>query len=296
MTHTAQPSAIAGDTTPDRTIPVSIIIMTRDEEANLEKCLQCLQRFSEVFVVDSHSQDRTREIAAAAGATVVPFDWDGRYPKKKQWCLDNLPFTNDWVLYVDADEEVTTALADEIAEVVAAPRHAGYFIGFDYVFMSRVLRHGRVVYKLVLLATHSARFPEFDDLDSENAGEVELHFQPEVSGSTATLAHRMVHNDFDTLFHFFDRHNRYSDWEAVVQSRPARRKGEVSARGLRLLKRLFDRLPGQPVLMFIYAYVVKQGYRDGRAGFDYALALAFYVWQIGLKRAEYRQRQIAGGS
>lgn len=73
-------------------IPVSVVVMTRDEAVNLPACLEPLRRFTQVFVVDSASTDGTPEIGAAWGATVVPFRWDGRYPKKKQWCLDNRLF------------------------------------------------------------------------------------------------------------------------------------------------------------------------------------------------------------
>jgi glycosyltransferase involved in cell wall biosynthesis len=146
-------------------IPVSVIIMTKDEEGNIAECLRSVKRFGQVFVVDSGSRDRTGVIAESMGTTVVPFRWNGRYPKKKQWCLEELPFRHDWVLYVDADEMVTPELADEIGEVMAGPRrHAGYFVGYDYVFLDRVLRHGHRVYKLVLFDRHKARFAERDDL------------------------------------------------------------------------------------------------------------------------------------
>ncbi len=68
-------------------IPVSVVVMTRNEAVNLPHCLPALERFAERFVVDSGSTDGTPDIAAAAGARVVPFQWDGRHPKKKQWCL-----------------------------------------------------------------------------------------------------------------------------------------------------------------------------------------------------------------
>lgn len=276
-------------------IPVSVIVMTKNEQTNLAKCLRALERCAEVFVVDSASTDNTVDIASAAGARVVHFEWDGQYPKKKQWCLDNLPFSHSWVLYVDADEELSAAVANEIADTLTNPGHAGYFVGYDYVFMDSVLRHGRLIYKLVLMDRHRAHYRVYDDLEAANAGEVELHFQPVVDGSTGTLRARMVHDDHQTLFNFFARHNRYSDWEAVVQSKPGRRSaGEANAPGRRVLKAAFDLVPGKPLLTFLYSYVLRSGFRDGRAGFHYAVALAFYVWQIQAKRAELENRQTGG--
>lgn len=274
-------------------IPVSVIVMTKDEEANIAKCLRALRGFDQVFVVDSGSRDRTCPIAADLGATVVPFTWNGRYPKKKQWCLDELPFRHDWVLYVDADEEASPELAREIAGVVAGPpRHAGYFVGYDYVFLGRVLRHGHRVYKLVLLNRHKARFPERDDLDVANMWEVEGHYQPLIEGTTGVLRARMRHDDHATLYHYFERHNRYSDWEGVLRARRTLLDGdEPQPTGRRALKALFARLPAKGLVAFLHSFVAKAGFLDGRAGFHYAVARGLYYWQIGLKTREAKAKR-----
>ena len=272
-----------------RRIQVSAIVMTKDEERNIEQCLRSLADFDEVFVVDSESTDRTVELAEAQGAEVIPFRWNGRYPKKKQWCLENLPFRNEWAMYVDADEFVTPELVEEIAQTIASTRHAGFFVSYDYVFLGTVLRHGRRVSKLVLMKPAVASFAQLDDLASEHAGEVELHYQPTIRGSVGRLRARMVHDDHDDLFHYFERHNRYSDWEAVVRENDALVTTGESAVGLRtLLKRVFQRLPAKGVVAFLHSYVLKAGFRDGRAGFHYALSLGFYYWQIALKQHEKR--------
>ena len=85
-------------------IPVSVVTLSLNEEVNIEACIGSLQRFDEVWVVDSNSIDRTREIAQSMGAKVVTFTWNRKYPKKKQWAYENLPFANRWVMFVDADE------------------------------------------------------------------------------------------------------------------------------------------------------------------------------------------------
>lgn len=273
---------------PPGLVPVSVIVMTKDEEANIAKCLRSVKEFGEVFVVDSGSRDRTCAIAEAMAATVVQFRWNGRYPKKKQWCLEELPFRHDWVLYVDADEMVTPELADEIRQVMTGPqRHAGYFVGYDYAFLHRVLRHGHRVYKLVLFDRHTARFAERDDLDLANAMEIELHYQPQVEGTVGMLRNRMRHEDHASLFHYFDRHNHYSDWEALLRSRGTFLKVvEAQPAGRRLLKALFAKLPGKGPVAFLHSYVGKAGFLDGSAGFHYAVARAFYYWQIGIKCRE----------
>ena len=271
-------------------LPVSVIVMTKDEERNIAKCLASVAAFGEVFVVDSNSSDRTCAIATDMGAEVVSFSWDGKYPKKKQWCLENLPFSHDWVLYVDADEEVLPSLAEEIHRVMAdRGSHAGFFVGYDYVFLGQVLRHGHRVYKLVLFDRHRGRFVDYDDLDAANMWEVEGHYQPRIDGTTAVLGNRMLHADHDTLFHYFDRHNRYSDWEAVLRAKGKLVSPDDSQPGLRgLLKRIFNVLPLKGAIAFMDSYIIRLGFLDGRAGFHFALARGFYYWQIGIKGLEMR--------
>jgi glycosyltransferase involved in cell wall biosynthesis len=271
-------------------LPASVVVLTKDEEQNIGDCLASVAAFAEVFVVDSGSSDRTSAIAEAAGARVVEFTWNGRYPKKKQWALENLPFGYDWVLYLDADERVTPPLATEIGRVLrSTSRHAGYFIGLDYVFLGRRLRRGQRVSKLALLDRNRAHFADVDDLGATNMWEVEGHYQPELRGSAGRLRERILHNDRDSLYGWFARHNRYSDWEAVLAEQgrllePA----ESQPRSRRLLKGVFARLPMRGLASFVWFYVFRLGFLDRRPGFHYALAKAFYYWQVGVKVRELR--------
>ena len=120
-----------------RAVPVSVIVPTKNEEKNLPECLDALRWADEVFVVDSRSTDRTAEIAQQFGAQFVPFDYDGGWPRKKNWAIRNLPHRNDWLLIVDADERVTDALACEIADAITKLRADGYYIRWKFAFLGR---------------------------------------------------------------------------------------------------------------------------------------------------------------
>jgi len=113
---------------PTSTIPISVLIPAKDEELNIVDCLESLARADEVFVVDSQSGDRTPVIAQHYGATVVPFYFDGSYPKKKNWALDHLPLHNDWVLIVDCDERIPDGLWDAMVDAIQNPTYAGYYL------------------------------------------------------------------------------------------------------------------------------------------------------------------------
>lgn len=272
-------------------IPVSVIIMTKNEEKNIRKCLQSVSAFAEVFVVDSKSTDKTVEIAEQMGATVIPFDWNGQYPKKKQWCLENLPFQHDYVLYVDADEEPSAKLVQELKELFRRGElKEGYFVGYDHVFVKKVLKHGHRMYKLVLFHRSKGRFLDYDDLDASNMWEVEGHYQPHIDGGTSVLKNSMIHTDHDSLFDYFAKHNRYSDWEAVVRSNGAYHNLNESQIALRSLqKKLFHKMPFKWALAFLHSYLFKLGILDGAAGFHYAFARSVYYWQVGIKISERRK-------
>lgn len=274
-------------------VPISVVILTKNEETGIAACLDGVTEFDEVIVVDSSSTDRTCEIARSKGAQVINFSWNGEYPKKKQWSLDNIEYRNHWILQLDADEIPSVELIEELRNLgdVLAGQHVGAAnIGLDYVFTGRILKHGHRVVKRALVRKGAVNFPEVGDLDAPGIGEVEGHYQPEVSGDTITLAGRILHNDRDPVHSWFDRHNRYSDWEAYLRHNPGLRKtvsGSRSKQG-----KVFDKVPFQPLVFFVYSYVLKQGFRDGKAGFDYAFALSSYYWQIGLKERELRSAHV----
>lgn len=269
------------------TIPVSVVVLTKNEETALPACLGRLKQFSEVFVIDSLSTDRTCEIARSFGATVVPFIWDGKYPKKKQWSLENAPATNEYILLLDADELVTTDLIAELnsldlpnSTITAAD------VPLRYQFAGKFLSHGHKVRKRILLRKGRVQFPVIDDLSVTNMWEVEGHYQPLADGRTVVLKSKLEHCDPDTLYDYFARHNRYSDWEAFLEANPT--VMDAVARSRTKNGRWFSRSRAKPLFFFLYSFLLRQGFRDGRAGFDYALAQAFYYWQISLKARDLR--------
>src|ERR1022692_4869450 len=109
-------------------LPVSVIIAVRNEAKNLPRCLQALGDVGEVYVIDSQSTDDTVEIARSHGAQVVQFQYQGGWPKKRQWAMNTLPIACDWILLLDADEVLTPELAEEICSAIQNPAVNGYSI------------------------------------------------------------------------------------------------------------------------------------------------------------------------
>jgi glycosyltransferase involved in cell wall biosynthesis len=268
-------------------IPLTVIILTKNEELAISTCLDSVSSADQILVVDSNSTDKTVRLAKEKGAEVINFTWNGAYPKKKQWALENNSIRNDWVLFLDADEAATYALISELKLLLKRPQeieYGAFEVKLDYFFMGKLLRFGHKVRKRALLNRTCCSFPAIDDLHVSNMWEVEGHYQPICNKKVGSLRGTITHLDPDPLFDYFSRHNRYSDWEAELRLNA---KMQESVRKVRTAQgAIFDKFPGKPLLFFLYSYVWKSGWRDGRVGISYALALSFYYWQISIKVLE----------
>ncbi|MBX3441665.1 MAG: glycosyltransferase family 2 protein [Planctomyces sp.] len=195
-------------------LPVTVCIPARNEEQNLPGCLDALRgAFADVVVIDSASTDATREVAEARGAKVLEFAWDGKFPKKRNWVLRNHAFETPWVLFLDADEQVTEPFLDELRATLGGTPHVGFWISFNNWFMGRPLRHGDVFRKLALFRVGAGEYERFPE-DRWSHLDMEVHEHPVLQGSVGALAARLDHHDYRGLKHYIAKHNEYSSWEA----------------------------------------------------------------------------------
>jgi glycosyltransferase involved in cell wall biosynthesis len=285
--------------------PLSVIVPVKNEAENLRRCLPALAWADQVFVVDSHSSDQTAEVADSFGATVVQFDFSGTYPKKKNWALDNLPFRNDWVLIVDADEVVNAELAREIRERISWEEAEGYYLNSRYFFLGRRIRHCGYseCWNLRLFQHRLGRYEKMPDHTGGRTGDNEAHEHVELQGCALRLDHELDHHAYPTIAAWVEKHNRYAVWEAAMYDRFANEPVPASIghgkRIKRWLKKVYLRLPMRPLVRFIYAYVFRLGFLDGKPGFVFCTLLAFYdflAWaNLYEQRLEAEQKQ-AGAS
>jgi glycosyltransferase involved in cell wall biosynthesis len=273
-------------------VPLSVIVPIRNEARNLARCLASVAWADEIFVVDSQSTDGSIEIAQNYGAQVVQFQFNGTWPKKKNWALENLPFRNDWIFVLDADEVLPPEAAREFAEAIARPGSiVGYWINRRFMFMGKWLRHSYYPnWNLRLFRHSSGRYEKLTGADTQS-GDNEVHEHVIVEGATGRLRCEMDHYAFPTVEVFVEKHNRYSNWEARVSaerrlSGSAGRisSGEVGRR--RKLKLLSQRLPFRPLLRFLYIYLWQKGFLDGREGYYFARLHGFYEFLSVAKTAE----------
>jgi glycosyltransferase involved in cell wall biosynthesis len=278
-------------------VPVSILIPIKNEAANLRRCLPSVAWADEVLVVDSQSTDASAQVAAEHGAQVVQFRFNGTWPKKKNWSLDTLPFRNEWVFILDADEVLPPEAEAEFRAIVTGPDHGvtGWWINRKFMFMGKWLKHAYYPnWNLRLFKHKLGRYEKLTDVDTQS-GDNEVHEHVVVKGDTGRLRCEMLHYAFPSVDVFVEKHNRYSNWEARVALdrflHGSSRQLQSSEVGLlRRLKQLSQRLPFRPLQRFCYVYFWQRGFLDGREGWYFARLHAFYEFLSVAKTYELKRQ------
>lgn len=277
--------------------PISILIPTKNEGANLRACLESCRFAADVVVVDSGSTDQTQAIAAEFGARVIDFAWNGSFPKKKNWALANVRWAHDWVFILDADERITPALADELRRIASHPTCDGYYVNRRFWFLDGWLNHCGYYpsWNLRFFRHQLGRYEQFANVDETNSGDNEVHEHVLLDGPVGYLEHEMEHYAFPTIDIWVEKHNRYSNWEArlLVSENASTAAANASIdRNLarkRRLKHFGRALPCRPTLRFLYHYVWRRGFLDGYRGFAFCRLMGFYEFLSDAKAHELRR-------
>ncbi len=279
--------------------PISVLIPAKNERDNIGPCIESARFASEIVVVDSSSTDGTQGIAASLGAQVVEFKWNGSYPKKKNWALSNLPWRNEWVFILDADERITPELAEELRRTVDRPSADGFYVNRRFWFLDGWLRHCGYYpsWNLRFFRHRLGRYEQLAGLGDSMSGDNEVHEHVVLRGIAGHLAGEMEHHAFPTIDTWVEKHNRYSNWEArLLLSEAGLQAADqtvihpVLARKRRL-KKLVTRVPFRPALRFFYHYVIRAGFLDGRRGYIFCRLMAFYEFLSVAKASELRARK-----
>src|SRR4051794_34196080 len=239
---------------PSQRAPISVIVPVKNEADNLRGCLPSLSWADEIIVVDSQSTDATARVAREHGATVVQFHFNGVFPKKKNWALENLPFRNEWVLIVDADEVVVPELAEEIARRTAANEADGFYLNMKYFFLGRRIRHCGYAeaWNLRLFRHRLGRYERMPVTPGGKTGDNEAHEHVELQGRVSRLEHELDHHAYPTIAAWVEKHNRYAVWEAEMYERflrePVPAGIGAGKRFKRRVKKVYLRLPMRPIV------------------------------------------------
>ena len=252
---------------PDNAPPLSAVLITYNTGEQLAPCLRSLAFADEIIVVDSGSDDATRDVAREFGAKVFEEAWRGFGPQK-QFAVNQA--TNDWVLCIDADEEVSPALAHAVREALRDPQHGAYKMPRSNRFMGRYLKHGEGFPDWSLRLFDRRRAQWSDDA---------VHEKVVASASVGRLSERAVlmHHSAESLATYLDKQNRYTSLQADALFRLGAR-----ANVWRLLL--------SPALRFLKFYVLRLGFLDGLPGLVH---IAIGCFNSFAKYAKLRAMQIS---
>ena len=282
---------------PRRPAPVSVLVLTYNEEANLPRCLASLAWADDVLVVDSFSTDRTVEVAMAHGARVLQRAFDS-FSGQRNYGLDEGGLQHEWVLHIDADEVVPDDLRDELVGIATADDPAG---PAAYRVASKMMFQGRWLRRSGMYPAYQVRYGRRSRLRFVQVGHGQREALP--PEEVGTLRAPLDHYSFSKGLHeWFDKHNRYSTDEArEAHARMGTQPGWApsvwtalirgdSTRRRRTLKVLATELPFRPTARFLYMYVLRGGFLDGAPGLAYCRLLATYEAMTVAKERELRLR------
>jgi glycosyltransferase involved in cell wall biosynthesis len=266
-------------------VPLSVLVTTRNEEANVERCLRSVHGFADqIFVLDSESTDRTVEISRSyAEVHTLAYDHSRIIPWIFQWGLDNLPLRNDWVLILEADQAVTPALREELAALLARPdevREDGFYIHRRQIFRGKALRFGGYGSKVILKLFRRSR-SGLDPVEQDTR----VYVRGPVGRLRAPLEEWNVKED--AIQFYLQKHLRYA--EAFAHEELERRRGSVPWKAtprlfgtpderILWMKSLYYQMPllARPTLYFLYRYFFLLGILDGKTGFVFHFLQAFW--------------------
>ncbi len=269
---------------------LAVIILTRNEEENLPQVLGSVAGWChETFVLDSLSTDRTLDIARKSGCVIAENRFED-YAKQRNYALDHLPITSEWVLFLDADEWLPDATKKEISAVIAtSPVENGFYINYRLIWMGCWIRRGYYPSWILRLFR----------LGKGRCEDRAVNEQIIVEGATGRLRSDFVHQDRKGVTEWIAKHNGYATREAMELLRPrsapgyqeidARLFGSQAQRKRWLRHTIWNRLPPlvRPFLYFFYRYVLQGGFLDGVAAFVFHFLQAlWYPMLIDIKYLE----------
>lgn len=268
---------------------VSVMIFTLNEEIHLPHCLNSLKWCNDIIVVDSYSSDRTEEICRNNGVRFFQNKFEG-FGTQRNWAIDNTNPKYDWILVLDADERVPDELAREIAEIARKnPQSVG-----AYRIRRRFYMWGRWLKYSSLYPTWVVRFIHKDRVRYISRGHAETQV---VKGEIRELKNDLIDENLKGIDEWFERQNRYAakdaEYELEQESKSARISDLLSNDPLvkrAAMKRLAVRMPGRPLWYFLYSYIIRKGFLDGRDGYEFCRMKAIYHQMICVKKYDLRRK------
>ncbi len=272
----------------DDQIPVTVMVFTLNEERNLPGCLESISWSDDIIVVDSYSTDSTRTICETRNVRFFQHAFEG-FGSQRNWAFAHTSPKHEWILVLDADERVPPELAEEIGRVVssATEKIAAYRLRRRLFMWGRWLRYSG------LYPTWVIRLVRRDRVRYIDRGHAETQV---VDGQIRELDADLMDENLKGIDEWFARQNRYSradaDYEIAQAKTPLRLMDLLSGDPLvrrAVLKRVSWRMPIRPAWYFLYTYILRGGFLEGRDGFRFCMMRAMYQAMVSMKKYDAKR-------
>jgi len=262
---------------------LTIAIPVKNEQKNLPGCLEAIgsDLAAKIVVIDSSSTDSTPDIAKNAGAEYLNFVWNGKFPKKRNWFLKNHKPDTEWVLFLDADEFLTSDFKSELRNAISEDTtETGFWLNYNIYFLGRPLKGGYPLKKLALFKVGSGEYERIDE-EKWSTMDMEIHEHPVLDGEVGEIKSRIDHRDLRGIDSYMQKHNEYASWEAAryMKMRHDDADWKNYTWKQKIKYRLMRTIWLAPVF-FIGSFILMGGFRDGKRGYVFAVLKMSYFSQI----------------
>lgn len=287
----------------DRKVPLSVVILTFNEEKNIEACLKSIHGWAErIFIVDSFSTDKTLEIVARYTKDIYQNTWKN-YESQLNWGLENLPIDTQWVMRLDSDETVTQELRDELSETLnnLDKDTTGLYVPRKVYFLGKWIKHGGY-YPIRLLRIWRNKMAHCEKRWMDEHMKVS-------EGNLMVLKNDIIDDNKKNLHWWTGKHNDYATREAIdilnlsykfleYDSVDAELSGSQEKRKRWIKENFYVKMPlfVRPFFYFIYRYIFKLGFLDGKEGLIWHILQGFwYRFLVDVKIYEIKKKSDSEG-
>ena len=269
---------------------ITIAIPIKNEAKLLQGCLDAIGNdfVEKIIILDSGSTDGSLEIAKNNNVEVLDFKWNGQFPKKRNWFLQNYIPATKYVLFLDADEYLSESFKAEVRSKIEDESISGFWLSYTRYFLGKKLKGGYPLRKLALFKVGAGEYERIEE-NNWSTLDMEIHEHPVIIGAIGVIKSEIDHLDFRGISHYVIKHNEYASWEAeriIKTASDSSVKNSWTWKQKIKYKLLLSPFVG-PVY-FLGNYFLLGGIRDGARGLAFSILKASYFTQVYCKIKEHQ--------